>query len=99
MAAVVLLLAVAAGLGLHWLTPSSANTTPSSVSAPPTVDSSTVVASWGVCWGGQVGRAQGSKDVTYRGTKSLQVTVSKPNSAGDFATCTAHGLKAVHPGT
>jgi len=97
-AAVVLLLVVAAGLGLHLLTPSSANTTPSS-SAPPPVDSSTVVASWGVCWGGQVGQAQGTENIIYHGAKTLQVIVSKPNSAGDFATCTAHGLKTVHSGT
>lgn len=99
LATVVLLLVVAAGLGLHWLTPSSANTTPSSSASAQPVDNSTVVASWGVCWGGQAGRAQGSDAVTFNGAKSLQVTVNKPNSAGDFATCTSHGLKTVHTGT
>jgi hypothetical protein len=60
--------------------------------------SSTVVASWGICWGGQAGRVRPSDAVMYEGTETLQITVDKPTTDDHFATCTSHGLSTLHPG-
>lgn len=103
-AAVAVVLALAVGVGAWRLgvfrdpaAPAAAPSASSRAGSPP-VASRTAVASWGVCWGGQVARLQPTDAVTYAGARALQITVNRPNTAGDFATCTTHGLESVHPG-
>jgi len=70
-----------------------------SVAAAKTVAAGSTVAGWGICWGGGVGRIQPTDAVMFGAANSLQITVAKPNEVGDFAVCTHHGLRTVHPGT
>jgi transcriptional regulator with XRE-family HTH domain len=93
-------LAVVAGVGIGaWqLGQSSTGTAPRAASTTPLLVSRTVVAHWGICWGGQAGSLEPSDAVTYQGTDTLQITVDKPSTDGLFATCTAHGLSTLHSG-
>lgn len=98
--AIASVLTIGLGLGTWRLTARPGAAPAAAVqSTPPTPASRTVVASWGVCWGGQVAKVEPTNAVTYAGTDTLQITVTKPNTAGDFATCTSHGLATVHSGT
>jgi transcriptional regulator with XRE-family HTH domain len=106
-AGIVALLGIGLGVGV-WRSgtttaratapPSSRATAPPSTLATSALSSSTVVAQWGICWGGQAGSVQPSDVVTYGGADTLQITVAKPSTVGLFAACTTHGLSTLHPG-
>lgn len=96
--AAAVVLAIGFGLGTWRLSTRPGAAASSEPSSKATPASRTVVAGWGVCWGGQVAKVQSTNAVSYAGTDTLQITVTKPNTDGDFATCTSHGLATVHSG-
>jgi hypothetical protein len=97
--AIVALITAVVGIGARRLA-ATGNTAaaPRPASATSASFSRVVVARWGICWGGQVARIQPSDVVTYDGTSTLQITVTRPSTAGSFATCTTHGLSTLRPG-
>lgn len=94
-AAAATLSVIGLGLGVWRIGDSSA---PPAPRAAPTTQARTPVAHWGICWGGQVARIAPTDAVTFAHADSLQITVDKPNSAGDFAVCTIHGLGSLRTG-